>query len=205
MGSVSIQVRRTSLSWFNADDVIDPNSPRCSALDEEEVHWNPQGLCFGPAVGYQIPASILQSTGYPQLAGDIARALTILLVLHPVVAALSLVGAATSLFLHSHGMHIISLITTIINSFLSSIVLAADLAIAIIAGQKLPGLTGGIFDVEFGNAMYLAIFGVALSWLGVILLSIPVCGCCGMGEWYHRWETKKFKGRSSDPVEMTER
>lgn len=177
---------------------------RCSAFDNDGF-VDPDGVCYGPTVGYKIPDSILQITGYPDLAKAVLEGLTVLFILHPIVAALSFVGAATSLFLGTHAMLIISLVFTIVNTFLSSIVLAADLAINIIARDRVPGLTGGSFDVEWGNGMWLVLVGVVLSWLGVILLSIPVCGCCGVRERYHAWEAKRFKGESSDPLQMTER
>jgi len=102
-------------------------------------------------------------------------------------------------------MLIISLVFTTLNSFLSSIVLGADLAIIIIARDRIPGLTGGSFDVEWGNGTWMVLLGVVLSWLGVILLSIPVCGCCGVSGRYHSWEAKKFKGGNYDPFAMAER
>jgi hypothetical protein len=166
---------------------------------------DPDGLCYGPSVGYRIPDSILEITGYPELAKAVLKGLTALLILHPIVAVLSFIGAATSLFLDTHAMLILSLVFTIINSFLSSIVVAADVAIVVVARSRVPGLTGGSFDIEWGNALWLALVGVVLSWLGVILLSIPVCGCCGVSDMYHAWEAKKFKGRSSDSLQMTER
>jgi len=177
-----------------------------SAYDgQESWQWNPDGLCFGPSVGYKIPQTILDITGYAQLANIVLHALTVLLILHPVVAALSLIGASTSLFLDSHAMHIISLIFTVFNSFLSSVVLAADLAITIVAKARVPGLAGGGLEVEWGNATWMVLVGVVLSWLGVILLSIPVCGCFGVRERYNSWEAKRHKGGSSDPFAMTER
>ena len=156
-------------------------------------------------MGYEIPQTIVDISGYPQLVEAVLKGLTVLLILHPIVAALSFIGAATSLFLDTHAMLIISLIFTTLNSFLSSVVLAADLAIIIIAKQRIPGLTGGDLAVEWGNGTYMVLIGVVLSWLGVILLSIPVCGCCGVSDRYHSWEAKRFKGGSSDPFAMAER
>jgi hypothetical protein len=177
---------------------------------------DPDGLCYGPSVGYKIPASVLQVTGYQQLAQVALEGLTVLLILHPVVAGLSLIGAVTSLYIENHAMHIISLIVTIINSILSSVVFAADLAINVVARDKVPALTGANLEVEWGNGVWLVLVGVALSWLGVILLSIPICSCCGMTDTYHAWEGRKFKrGRfrrgshekreSPEPPQITER
>lgn len=166
---------------------------------------DPDGFCYGPSVGYEIPDSVLQVTGYENLAQAVLKGLTGLLILHPFVAVLSFIGAATSLYLQSHGMHIISLVFTIVNAFLSSIVFAADLAINIIAIDKVPALTGADLEVEWGNGVWLVLVGVVLSWLGVILLSIPVCGCCGVRGAYRTWEEKGHKRDSLDSPQMTER
>lgn len=168
-------------------------------------YLDPDGFCYGPSVGYKIPESVLAVTGYQQLAQAVLKGVTAFLILHAIVAILSFIGAVTSLFLESHAMHIISLIFTIVNTFLSSIVFAADLAINIIAKDRVPGLTGANLRVDWGNAVWLALVGVVLSWLGVILLSIPICQCCGMSDTYHRWERKKSKRGSPEPTKMTER
>ena len=161
---------------------------------------DPAGFCYGPAVGYKIPESILQITGYAQLASAVLEGLTVLLVLHPVVAALSFIGAASSLFLESRPMHIISLIVTIVNTILSSVVFAADLAINIVAKDRVPSLTGANLDVNWGNGVWLILVGVAFSWLGLILLSIPVCGCCGVSGVYNDWEERRRSGALSPEI-----
>ena len=177
---------------------------RCSQFGNQG--WlDPDGFCYGPSVGYKIPDSVLEVTGYKQLAQAVLQGVTALLILHPVVAGLSLIGAATSLYLESHAMHIISLIVTIVNTFLSSIVFAADLAINIIAKDKVPALTGANLKVQWGNGVWLVAVGVVLSWLGVVLLSIPVCSCCGMTDTYHAWRGRRRKSYGSDSPYMTER
>ena len=164
---------------------------------------DPDGMCYGPSVGYKIPESVLAVTGYQSLAQAVLKGVTAFLLLHAIVAGLSFIGAVTSLFLESRAMHIISLIVTIVNTFLSSIVFAADLAVNIIARDRVPGLTSAGLTVQWGNGVWLALVGVVLSWLGVILLSIPVCGCCGVSHTYHAWEGRKHK--SDGVTEMTER
>lgn len=164
---------------------------------------DPDGMCYGPSVGYKIPESVLAVTGYPALAQAVLKGVTAFLLLHAIVAGLSLIGAVTSLFLESRAMHIISLICTIVNTFLSSIVFAADLAVNIIAKDRVPGLTSAGLSVQWGNGIWLVLVGVVLSWLGVILLSIPVCGCCGVSDAYYAWEGKKYK--TEEVIEITER
>lgn len=158
-------------------------------------------------MGYKIPESVLQVTGYQSLADAVLKVVTAFLVLHAVVAGLSFIGAITSLFLESRAMHIISLIFTIINTFLSSIVFAADLAVNIIAKNRVPGLTQGGLVVQWGNGVWLALVGVILSWLGIVLLSIPVCSCCGLRDIYHAWHEKRHKRNreAHDSLQMTNR
>lgn len=176
----------------------------CAHSANGNAEWlDPNGVCYGPSVGYKIPQSVLDVTGYAQLAQVVLEGLTVLLILHPVVAVLSFIGAATSLYLESHAMHIISLIITIVNSFLSSIVFAADLAINIVARDRIPSLAGVNLVVLWGNGVWLVLVGVFLSWLGVILLSIPICQCCGMSDIYNAWEGRRRgiyqSGRSEEP------
>lgn len=166
---------------------------------------DPNGFCYGPSVGYKIPDTVLEVTGYKQLAQAVLQGVTALLLLHAIVAGLSFIGAVTSLFLESRGMHIVSLIVTIINTFLCSIVFAADLAVNIIAKDRVPALTGANLAVQWGNGVWLVLIGVILSWTGVILLSIPVCECCGMHNIYHSWEGKSYKTKDHELSNITER
>lgn len=179
----------------------------CCSQYGNQGYLDPDGFCYGPSVGYKIPESVLQVTGYPQLASAVLEGLTVLFILHAVVAGLSFIGAITSLYLENHAMHIISLIVTIINTILSSVVFAADLAVNIVAKDRVPGLTGGGLEIQWGNGVWLILVGVVLSWLGIILLSIPICSCCGMSDTYHAWHgrRRRFKHESPEPLQMTER
>jgi hypothetical protein len=132
---------------------------------------------------------ILAGTGYEGLAKVVLQALTVVLVLHPVVAGLSFVGMISSFWLASHGVHIFSLIITIANTILSSVVFAIDLAINIVARNEATTLTQFTLSFTWGNGVWMSLVGVILSWIGMILLSIPVCGCCGVKDVYLAWET----------------
>ena len=202
MGFVRAQVSRAGFTLHPVGRFIELSV--CSQYGNQG--WlDPAGFCYGPSVGYKIPQSVLQVSGYPQLAQIALEGLTVLFILHAVVAVLSFIGAVTSLYLETHAMHIISLIVTITNSILSSVVFAADLAINIVARAKVPGLTGGGIEIVWGNGVWLILVGLILSWLGVILLSIPICSCCGISDTYHAWEGRKFKSDDPEPLPMAER
>ncbi|THV06220.1 hypothetical protein K435DRAFT_816053 [Dendrothele bispora CBS 962.96] len=151
-----------------------------SALDQPTLLTN-DGLCFGPQLGYDfdIPDDLLSRVGISQsLIQAVLRGLLVVLILHIVAAATSLVGLFFSLFLASHAFTIISLIITIITAVLSTVVFAVDLVIAITARSKIPDLTNDGFGVGIGNAVWMVLGAVIASWIAVILLSARACYCC---------------------------
>ncbi|KAK7691753.1 hypothetical protein QCA50_005154 [Cerrena zonata] len=142
------------------------------------------GSCTSPRLGYDIPEDLLALTGHPELANSVLKGLTVLLVLHPVCAGLAFLGMFTSLFLASHCMSILSLLITVVTAIVSSVVLAADLALTIVARDRVSNLTSGIVTVGWGNGVWMVVAGVACTWFSVILLSAVACRCCGYRKYY---------------------
>ena len=133
-------------------------------------------------MGYTVDPSILSLIGNEQLISIVLKGVTILLILHPIAAGLSLATLIPILLSCCCGHHaawILSLIASIVTAIVSSVVLAADLALVIIARNKVKDLALGTFDVKFGNGVWMMVAGVALIWLCVILLSARACYCCG--------------------------
>lgn len=100
-------------------------------------------------------------------------------------AGLALVGFMFSLCLASKALSILALIVSIVSAILSSVVFAADLALVIVAKSQIKDITIGTFVVQWGNAVWLSLVGVILTWLAVIALSIRACDCCGLGRRYN--------------------
>lgn len=114
--------------------------------------------------------------------------LAVVLVLHPVCAGLSFLTAAlalTALLLRvgpaRHSCAIAALIIGIVTALLTSASFAVDVALVLIAQPEIGPLTGGEFTITFGNAPWLTLAGVVLTWVAVILISALVCRCCGIG------------------------
>ena len=150
--------------------------------------------CFGPQIGYTIPDEILVLTGFPELVEGLADGVTALLVLHLVSAGFAFIGAFTSLFLESRAMCITSLIITVLNIIIALIVFAADLALAIIGRQRVGPLTDFNYTANWGPAVWMVLAAVILSFVGMVLMSVVVCGCCGVGRkhrHHHRHEERK--------------
>lgn len=172
-----------------------------SVLNPPTWFTNP-GDCIGPQLGYRVDNSttlgqdILLLTGYPQLVDAITETLTVILVLHPVTCGLSFIVAFTSLFLESHAMSTLSLIIAIVTALLSSLVFAIDLALVIVAMNEVKNINLGTFTISFGNAVWMVLAGMVLTWAGVIALSARVCYCCGVrpggesGQFFRKWNRK---------------
>ncbi|KAI0653966.1 hypothetical protein C8Q70DRAFT_1031233 [Cubamyces menziesii] len=143
--------------------------------------------CFGPMLGYTIPEQILELTGYPALVQDVGKGVTVLLVLHLVAAGLAFVGVFTSLFLESHTMCIISLLSTIFTLIVGLVVFGVDLALILVGKDRIGPLTEFNYVANWGPALWMVLTGVVLSFVGMILMSIVVCECCGVG--------RKHRGR----------
>lgn len=152
-------------------------------------------------LGYTLSEQILSLAGnYEPVAKVVLKALTVLLIFHPIVAALSMIGMFASLWIASHSMLIFSLIVTILNAILSAFVLAVDIALVAVAKNEVSQLTEYNLSISFGNGVWMVLVGVIMSWLGMILLSVPVCGCCGVGRKYYAWE--KLQVEKAERAEM---
>jgi SUR7/PalI family len=137
--------------------------------------------CTHPRLGYTIPADIIALVGVsPTLVNALLKGLLILLILHPISAALSFLALFFSLFLALHSITIVALIVTLTSALLSSVVVAADIALVVLVRQNIGSLEDFKFSVYFGNAVWLAVAALACTWAATILLSARACYCCGI-------------------------
>jgi len=150
----------------------------------EPTFFSDEGQCFGPKLGYTVPEVLIGLSGVsPSIIDAVQQALLFVLVLHPVVAGLSLATLACSLFLASHPLSILALVLAIITALVSSVVFAVDIALVVLAKQQLvPVLTADELQLEigWGNAPWMGLTAVILTWLAVIALSARACYCFGV-------------------------
>jgi len=139
-------------------------------------------VCYGPQLGYTIPTSFLDDVGLSESLADVAQTtLLSLLALHLVAAGLSTIIFILSLFLHSHTVAIIALIIAIVTAIIGSVVFAADVALVVGVKDNINSLfSGASFNVEFGNAVWMILAAVVLTWVAVVVLSARACYCCGV-------------------------
>ncbi|KAJ7134576.1 hypothetical protein C8R44DRAFT_770861 [Mycena epipterygia] len=151
-----------------------------SVLNEPTFFTN-DGECIGPMLGYKVPESIIALTGVdPTLVQALLEGLLLVLVLHPVAAGLSLITLICSLFLASHSLSILALVLAIITALVSSVVFAIDLALVIVAKNQVAQINTLQFAIQWGNAPWMGLTAVILTWLAVITLSARACYCFGV-------------------------
>jgi len=138
--------------------------------------------CFGPKLGYNVSSFVdLSDAGVaPAIVTVIEDALLVVLVLHPIVAGLAFLSVGSSLFLASHAFSIFTLILTIITALVASVSMAIDLALVLVAQNRLPTLGTFSIEIDFGNGVWMTVTGVILTWIAVVLLSARACYCLGV-------------------------
>jgi hypothetical protein len=102
-------------------------------------------LCFGPGLGYSLtsPVDIAAFVGQPNLTKGVSTGLTLILVLHPICAALAFLLLILCLFLHNHAAAIVALVVAVVLGLISGVSVAVDLALVIVAHDKVPAATNG--------------------------------------------------------------
>lgn len=137
--------------------------------------------CVGPRLGYQITPSLTSAVGLSAQATQIlSKALVILLILHPVAAGLALIALFFSLFLHSTCAAVFASLSAILSGLAGGIVFAADIAVVIVARQKLAAVTNSQFTVIFGDGVWMVLAAVCLTWVAIFVLLARACHCCGV-------------------------
>jgi len=139
------------------------------------------GLCFGPKLGYDVPAYISALVGINQQTVDtVEQALLVVLVLHPIAAGFAVVSFICSFFIFSHAFSIFTLFLTILTAILTSIVFAIDVALVATAKNQVKNLQDLHFEVLFGNGVWMILAALIFMWIAVITLSARACYCIGV-------------------------
>ncbi|KAH9006361.1 SUR7/PalI family-domain-containing protein [Lactarius hatsudake] len=143
------------------------------------------GECIGPQLGYTInPQTIAVVTNEQDLADLILKGLTVLLILHPIAAGLALltlIPVTASCFIYHQLPWIISLVLSVPTAIASTVVFATDLALIIVARQKVKDHSTLNISVDFGNGVWMVLVSALFTWIAMVLLAARVCRCCGFG------------------------
>ncbi|KIM31268.1 hypothetical protein M408DRAFT_320236 [Serendipita vermifera MAFF 305830] len=147
------------------------------------------GVCTAPRIGYTIDSAILSTIGISQTDyALISKALTSFLVVHSLVACMTFLSMVPGFMPFWNPFRVTSLTFNIISAVLSTLVAAVDLAIVIVAQQKLTTLIqqqgdsiahlGIEVSLSIGVAPWMGLAAAIVLWAAVIVGSILLCDCC---------------------------
>lgn len=158
----------------------------CATSDlNEPTLFSNDGACSSPRLGYSIPSSVLEITGQEELVSIILKALTVVLILHPICAGLSFIAFVPTIFSFIHGFAILALVLAVFSAIIATVSTAADIAIVRVAMNRIESLLEGEgldFRLVWGNAPWMSLVAAILLWFVVIILSATLCGCCGISQ-----------------------
>ncbi|KAF8806592.1 hypothetical protein BYT27DRAFT_7224335 [Phlegmacium glaucopus] len=154
----------------------------CATSDLNKPTISNAGTCYGPMLSYNVSSFVqLNDAGIsPEIVDIVEQALLVVLVLHPIVAGLSFLSVGSSLFLASHAFSIFTLILTIITALVATLSLAIDLALVLVARNRVATLGSFKLAIDFGNGVWMIVTAVILTWIAVVLLSARACYCLGV-------------------------
>jgi hypothetical protein len=144
------------------------------------------GTCFGPMLGYNVPANLANLVGIsPEIVTVVKQAILVVLILHPIVAVFSLLTLISSLYLASHNWSICTLILSLLTAKLATASFIIDLALVIIARVELKNLQSIHIAIDFGPAVWMILVAALLTWFAVLALSARACYCFGVRRHHH--------------------
>jgi hypothetical protein len=138
------------------------------------------GECTKPHLGYTFDNVVAQALGVDDDFDAINKALTAVLVLHPIVCALTFVTLVVSLFILRRGTNglsarLPSLITLgfgVITAILTTVVFLVDVIFVAVVRSSVHRLSEGNLTLVWGNAVWMTLGATISTWLAI-------CGACG--------------------------
>jgi len=167
-----------------------------SILNEPTAFSN-NGVCSAPRLGYDLDPALLAATGHPEIAQLVEQVLVVVLVLHPVLAGLTFFAFICAIpGGRVRACEIFTLVVTVLSAVVSTIALGVVFGLIGVMKSRVGPLTGGEFQVGFGNCPWMVLTATILLWIAVVLASLVACNCCGLGrrrlwEWNERLSEKK--------------
>ncbi|WVQ77401.1 hypothetical protein IAR50_007086 [Cryptococcus sp. DSM 104548] len=143
--------------------------------------------CSSPELGYSVfdnPIIAIIIDSNSDLSHSTLKSLTTALVLNPIACGLAGLALFTALFAWlcaSRVFEIITFFTLCLASLIAWLAFALDLAIAVVARNKINDDGDSVLSASLGNAMWLALVGAIL-----LTLSICLAGCGVFGRYSSR-------------------
>jgi len=146
------------------------------------------GVCSPPHLGYNFDPAFLADTGYAVVAQAVEEVLTVVLVMHPIAAGLTLLALVCAIpGIQLHAFEILTLVITVVAAIATTVAMAVDFALIAEMQTRVGAFVA--LQVGIGNCPWMMVATVILLWLSVIGESIVSCNCFGMGR-RRDWDPK---------------
>ena len=110
----------------------------------------------------------------------VLQGLLVVLVLHPITCAFTLLALIPALFLASHALSVVALVLSVVGALVGTTSFAFDVAIAANVKFQLDDLTEVNAAAYYGSAVWMVLVSIILTWAAVVLLSARSCYCLGV-------------------------
>jgi len=138
------------------------------------------GQCSKPRLGFTIDSTVAQALHAQGIENDISRAVTAVLVLHPIACGLAFLAFLFSLAmlsrpsLRERACSALTLAMTVIAAILTTIVFLIDVIAVAVARHKIKNASDGEVTATWGSGTWMTLAATVLLWLACF------GACCGI-------------------------
>ncbi|KAI9065141.1 pali-domain-containing protein [Trametes sanguinea] len=149
------------------------------------------GKCSSPHLGYQFDSDVANALHVEDLTNAISRALSAVLVLHPIACALTFVALVTSLFItRRHSPDTVSrpaalatMGVALLAAVLTTLSFLLDVIFVAVVRHKVDNEADGVLHLSWGNAVWLALGATIALWRSIVS---DCAGICAFGRRFRR-------------------
>ncbi|KAJ7109276.1 actin cortical patch SUR7/pH-response regulator pali [Mycena epipterygia] len=147
------------------------------------IHHDTAASCSKAHLGYTFDANVANALHISGFENLISKTLTGVLVLHPLVAALTFVTLLISLFMLRRGPNgtsrlpsLLALIIGLATAVLTTVTFLIDVILVAVVRKHVHSDTDGILTLNWGNAVWLTLTATILLWIANVGSCAGVCG-----------------------------
>jgi len=136
---------------------------------------NEPAKCSKPHLGFTISPELQQALStidVSDLVDVMQKALSVVLILHPIACGLAFLASLFSLLAllrrHTRAWDMLATLLGVIAAILTTIVFITDIVFVLVAKSKLHQKTEGHASVSWGNAVWLALAAAICAWIASV-------------------------------------
>lgn len=142
--------------------------------------------CSKTMLGYDLNSTILaalQVSGVILSSGAISRAISAVLVLHPIACGITFLALVASFFIIrrrsdgeiSRGASLITVIVGLLAALLATVVFVVDVVFVAVVRDRVKGESDGVLALNWGNAVWMVLGAALALWLALVGVCAGFC------------------------------